>query len=966
MKVCPECQTRFSGNESFCPNDATPLVDARELSPGELTGLDLNGRIHLESLDFGDTLAERYQGHLRDAETALRVTVFNETFELEPSRVAEFDAQRAELGETVPAEILSLHSVDLNGDHRFIAEEAPSGISVTNTLEQRKTLEWKSAVRVVCAVGRALEYLSAHGVTYQGLSARSIFISDVKRGQIQLGDWGLNMLSHPKRPLEIDASASHAFFGYSAYLAPETIRDAADTDERSMVYSLGMLAYQLIVGKPPFTSKSEEDSLKRHLHEKPLKLSIACGGAGLHPDLDAILEMMWVKSPERRFQKIAAALAALSSLLDEGPDEVAPPLVAADNPVFEHPETTDAAAAAQTESDETTEAGESAETADDESQKKTMMGMPAVSLTPPDSDEASDDSLESEDSTSEQTKVNSGDAKAKEEVPSIIIDDSIHGENDDEDAPEETPSIIIDDPELRDATEAADQSDAAPDSDAGDASEKNEADAQNVDSEDDDDSGEEDTGASAESDDDAVADKDASQDNKTAEDKTDDDALDAAQGVDEDDSDSESNEADDVSDEDEDSDEKDAEKAKKKDADSKKKNSKNNQKKNAKDKKEKESAATSDEAAEDKSQKKELEIGFLETQNDGGGEFAETWFGADADSAWDQSQIQEHVEHSENRQKYITFGIIGAIVVAIVGFIVFAPTFQADSEDEQEAPAEESGQSQKEQRKIDALHSSFDQAIARDHLTDPRRGSAVSSLEKLKRYANKDDEYDATREKFVEKAMAAARKNEANNLNYAAELAGYAEQYSTDNPAIEAYAAKLQKRQRSGSAAPAADQNDASSDTSEDKSAEQDDSKATPPAPSSDKRAPKDSAKPSPPKRTLSKILAEAKAAERADKRNDAAKLYREAIAASPSRASAHAGLGNVLFDQAKYGDAVRSQKKAVQLAPSNNTYANDLGKTYYRLKQYKAAKKQWQNVLDRDPNNASAKRYVGLVNDKL
>ncbi|TDP76653.1 protein kinase domain-containing protein [Bradymonas sediminis] len=902
MKVCPECQTRFSGNESFCPNDATPLVDARELSPGELTGLDLNSQIHLERLAFRDDLAERYEGELRADKTPLRVTVFNEGFAPDSERVAAFEALRAKLGELVPPQVLSLHSVDLSGEHRFVAEEAPAGLSIAEALEQRKTLDWKLAVRVTCAVGRALDYLDEHGVTYKGLNAQTIFISDMKTGEIQLGDWAVSALAHPERPLEVDATAPSAFYGYSAFLAPETIRDAADTDQRSLVYSLGMLLYQLIAGKPPFTSKTVEDSLKRHLHEKPLKLSIACGGAGLHPDLDEILDMMWVKAPERRFQKIAASIAALSSLLDEAPDAVAPVLVAADKPVFDKTEV--AAEPAKVEPKKESPAGG----------QNTIMGMPAISMEQIEA--AAEEAKQEAEAEAAEAQVIE---KDEEETPSIIIDESLLEPKEEA---EETPSIIIDDSLLGD-TESEPKEEKAADEKAAD---------------------------------EKAADEKAA-DEKAADEKA--------------------------------ADEKKSKKDKKK---KNKKNKKNKQsgkdKPNADDE---EVAEEAKEASEDdkeeevaeqvkedeeeapaKSANKPFEIGFMETENDGGGEFAETWFGADADSAWDESQIEEHIEVSENRQKYITYGIIAAVAVAIFAAVFILANSGDEPADEQNATATESSDAEKDQARNEALRASFDKAVADGQLVRPVRGSALSNLEKLKRFAEDDDIYREARTIFIEKAMELARQNEADNPTYALNLAGYANQFDLKNEEIKAYQEKLRQQIKAQGASAPADDEGASEDGADapDESAANDPKKpkntgstksetatANPPAKPADKPAPK---------RSVSTILAEARAATKADKLSTAASLYREALAISPSTASIHASLGEVLFNQAKFSEALTPQKKAVQLSPNNNNYANDLGKTHFRLRQYSAAKKQWDNVLKRDPNNAAAKSYLKLLDGKL
>ncbi len=694
MKVCPECQARFDGGEAFCPNDGTKLVAARDLSPGELTGLDLTEHIHLERLEFCDDLGERYAGELAPDAQPVRVTVFNQGFRPEAERAEALDKLRAELDGPLPPEILSLHSVELDDEHPHVVEEAPKGPSLKSLLDERKALDWQTAVRLVCRVGRALQYLADQGLVHLGLHSQAIFVTKLQEGSIQLGEWAQGVLSHRERPLDWAEEHPEDFLGYTAYLAPETIRDASDADERTLVYMMGMLLYELIAGKPPFTSKSPDEALKRHLHEKPLKLSIARGGSGLHPDIDDVLEMMWKKAPERRFQNPQAAIAALGSMLDEGPDDIAPALQTATSAVFGEASSEAKLTLPKPKKKKKKKKAKK----DDKSSgdKKTIAGMPAVAMSANDETKAdANDETTSDDDTKAAASDEDG------ETPSIIIDDPELLVADEDGEPEEAgakndkkakakakPPSLPGKKELDDRrqTEPTDDggsktlmmgsaSEAEADDDAENAGDKAPEDSSESEAKSDDETADDDSSEDSESKstllmgkvddgwgklaaetgakdaDEADGGKADADDNADADDKADE----APQDEDKTDASTQADEADEA-------DEADDEPAETEQTDASEQT----------DEADEADSTVSAPSGAPKAAANPADIGFVEVENDGGGEFADDWFSSDADDVWDRSLVDEHLDRSETLRKTITFGVMGLLVVCGLGIVIYS------------------------------------------------------------------------------------------------------------------------------------------------------------------------------------------------------------------------------------------------------------------------------------------------------
>jgi serine/threonine protein kinase len=471
VKVCPNCQSRFDQGEAFCPDDGTELVDAEQLSPGRLAGRRLNGTVELESLRQVDPLGERYRGALIDQETPVDVTVFNQAATPIRERLDELDPTADILGKALPLQILSVHSVELDSDEQYLVEQAADGQSLRELIDEEAPMDWRRVIRLTARLAQALHWMAERGQIHRGLHPGAIHV-DTDDDTVQVGDWLQSALTRHANPLE-GAEEGQAFVGFAAYVPPEAIDEEGDVDERSLVYSLGMLLYEMILGRPPFTADDTDELLKRQIHENPLELGVASDDGDLHPELDSILGMMWNKDPEERFQTPKAIVAALSSLVDDSPRQLAPAPEVADDPIFE----TDVDLPGLDEDNSGDEYGGAedqkpdADGRGDDSGGDTLMGISATDVKEAGPGDDAEESDESKDAAADSADDEPGDdIKAGE----AAIEDE--GSGRERTSSTDQPSIIIEDPELRSAMDEEstaettdDGSDEEPDSEASNA-----------------------------------------------------------------------------------------------------------------------------------------------------------------------------------------------------------------------------------------------------------------------------------------------------------------------------------------------------------------------------------------------------------------------------------------------------------------------------------------------------------------
>ncbi len=192
----------------------------------------------------------------------------------------------------------------------FLTMRYLKGGTLTERIRSGKPLSLSEANRILQEVAGALDYAHKQGVIHRDIKPNNILLDE--HGAAYLADFGLARMVTPgtiKHFTEADT-----FLGTPAYIAPEQVQQA-NVDERSDIYSLGVVLYEMLAGRPPFTGDSAFDILRAHIDQKPPPLS------DFRPELGygiaAVLKKALEKKPDDRYQT-ASELATAFSLAAQG------------------------------------------------------------------------------------------------------------------------------------------------------------------------------------------------------------------------------------------------------------------------------------------------------------------------------------------------------------------------------------------------------------------------------------------------------------------------------------------------------------------------------------------------------------------------------------------------------------------------------------------------------------------------
>ncbi|MES1204885.1 MAG: serine/threonine-protein kinase [Pseudomonadota bacterium] len=205
------------------------------------------------------------------------------------------------------AHVVHIYDYGFDGGVPFIAMELLAGQSVSTRLTQGFTMSLRQATTVVRHASRALDLAHARGIVHRDIKPSNLFIAEEAGSEvIKLLDFGIAKW--------IDGAAvggaitdSTMVLGSVAYMSPE--QACAETvDHRTDVWSLGVVAYQMVTGVSPFAGGSIPEILNR-IVSGPWDLPSAVLGDGFAA-LDDLFTQVLQRNRARRFQSAGEFSAA--------------------------------------------------------------------------------------------------------------------------------------------------------------------------------------------------------------------------------------------------------------------------------------------------------------------------------------------------------------------------------------------------------------------------------------------------------------------------------------------------------------------------------------------------------------------------------------------------------------------------------------------------------------------------------
>src|SRR5687767_274162 len=204
--------------------------------------------------------------------------------------------------------IVPIYTVDEANGIVYFVMACVDGVNVARKLHDQGRLPINEARRILKEVGEALAYAHGRGVIHRDIKPDNILLES-ETGRAMVTDFGIARAIQEGQDARLTATG--VAIGTPAFMSPEQAAGDREIDGRSDLYSLGVVAYQMLTGDLPFSAGSTASMLMKHLTERAVPVEQK--RPEIPPDFAATVMTLLEKEPERRFPSASSFVLMLDT-----------------------------------------------------------------------------------------------------------------------------------------------------------------------------------------------------------------------------------------------------------------------------------------------------------------------------------------------------------------------------------------------------------------------------------------------------------------------------------------------------------------------------------------------------------------------------------------------------------------------------------------------------------------------------
>ncbi len=280
--------------------------------PDPLIGRTLDGRYRIEAVlgEGGMGLVYRARHAMLNKPLAIKVLKPEVSKDTEVMQRFQQEAQSA-------SAIGSQHIIDISdfgalpdGSTYFVMEFL-DGTSLTKAIENERPMRTERVIRVAKQICDALGAAHERSIVHRDMKPDNIYL--VKRGNdvdfVKVLDFGIAKVGGASSKL----TKAGQVFGTPHYMSPEQCA-GANVDQRTDIYALGVILYEMASGRVPFDADNLMGILTKHMYEKPIPPHELPPPIDVPPGLEAVIMKCLEKSTDVRYQSMAEVKADLEAI----------------------------------------------------------------------------------------------------------------------------------------------------------------------------------------------------------------------------------------------------------------------------------------------------------------------------------------------------------------------------------------------------------------------------------------------------------------------------------------------------------------------------------------------------------------------------------------------------------------------------------------------------------------------------
>ena len=279
-----------------------------------------SGRYELTHLVARGGMAQVYRARDRLLDRPVALKVLFPELSVDRAFVERFRREAQAAANLSHPNIVPVFDWGEDGGTYFIVMEYIDGQPLSQALRSGGPMPADRVAQMGARVADALAYAHRHGVVHRDVKPGNVLLTS--DGQVKVTDFGIARAVNTEESL----TQTGAVMGTATYFSPEQA-EGVGVDARSDIYSLGVLLYEMVAGRPPFVGDSPVAVASKHVREQPPALSDL--NPAVPPALEAVIAKAMAKSPSHRYQSAAELRTDLERFTDGRPVSAADPATTA-------------------------------------------------------------------------------------------------------------------------------------------------------------------------------------------------------------------------------------------------------------------------------------------------------------------------------------------------------------------------------------------------------------------------------------------------------------------------------------------------------------------------------------------------------------------------------------------------------------------------------------------------------------
>jgi serine/threonine protein kinase len=273
------------------------------------SGTVIDGRYQLEKLIGRGAMADVYRAHDADERMAVAVKILRGQQARDHEAVARFEREFEVQGQIRHRNVAALYGGGTTDTAEpYIVVELLRGHSLRALIKQQGAVHPSRALSYTWQALQGLHAVHLRGILHRDLKPANLMLEPspgvVER--VVLIDFGFAAFEGGAKLTQ----RGHVV-GSLTYLAPERLRGKS-AEPRSDLYAMGVILYELLAGRPPFSGADDFELISAHLHDDPPPLSVAAAVALPEPVIE-VVERALSKEPDHRHADAAAMAVAIEA-----------------------------------------------------------------------------------------------------------------------------------------------------------------------------------------------------------------------------------------------------------------------------------------------------------------------------------------------------------------------------------------------------------------------------------------------------------------------------------------------------------------------------------------------------------------------------------------------------------------------------------------------------------------------------